>query len=530
MAEAARKPDRAREPESVNRWVVTSCIVLGTLMGAIDMSIVNVALPEIRSSLGVTLTEISWVATGYLVAVVVILPLTDWLSSVFGRKRVYITALLIFTVSSLFCGISRDFTLLVFFRIIQGIGAGLMQPIAMAILREVFPPREQAMAMGVFGIAILLGPAIGPTLGGWLTDNYGWPWIFYINLPIGAVAVFMALEFVYDPPYLVRQHIRGMDYVGISLLMVGLASLQTVLSEGQANDWFESPFIVLLIAVAGGALLAFVVWELRARKPAVDLTILANSAYTSATVLGGVLGLALFGSLFLLPLFMQELLGYNALQSGMAMLPRSLVMMAGMPIAGRLYNQLGPRLMIGAGLLLSGVATLEMARFTADTSYAGLVIPQVWQGLAFSLIFVSLSTSALASVTRPRMTNAAALYNLVRQLGGSFGIAIFATMLESQQKVVAARLVGHLDPFNPVFAQRYRAIAQGLASRGVNPAEAGQKALALLNGMAQKQAAVMSFEYAFYVIGVVFMVTLPLVFLLRARAQAVPVEEGQQRR
>jgi DHA2 family multidrug resistance protein len=262
----------------------------------------------------------------------------------------------------------------------------------------------------------------------------------------------------------------------------------------------------------------------------VDLTILANSAYTSATVLGGVLGLALFGSLFLLPLFMQELLGYNALQSGMAMLPRSLVMMAGMPIAGRLYNQLGPRLMIGAGLLLSGVATLEMARFTADTSYAGLVIPQVWQGLAFSLIFVSLSTSALASVTRPRMTNAAALYNLVRQLGGSFGIAIFATMLESQQKVVAARLVGHLDPFNPVFAQRYRAIAQGLASRGVNPAEAGQKALALLNGMAQKQAAVMSFEYAFYVIGVVFMVTLPLVFLLRARAQAVPVEEGQQRR
>ncbi len=239
------------------------------------------------------------------------------------------------------------------------------------------------------------------------------------------------------------------------------------------------------------------------------------------------LGLALFGSLFLLPLFMQELLGYNALQSGMAMLPRSLVMMVGMPIAGRLYNRVGPRLMIGSGLFLSAFATLEMARFTADTSFAGLVIPQIWQGMAFSLIFVSLSTSALASVSRPRMTNATALYNLVRQLGGSFGIAIFATMLEGQQKVVAARLVSHLDPFNPVFAQRYRAIAQGLASRGVSSAEAGQKAMALLNGMAQKQAAVMSFEYAFYVIGVVFMVSLPLVFLLRAPAHMGPAVEGR---
>jgi DHA2 family multidrug resistance protein len=412
--------------------------------------------------------------------------------------------------------------MLVFFRIAQGIGAGMMQPISMAILREVFPPVEQAMAMGVFGIAILLGPAIGPTLGGWLTDTYGWPWIFFINLPIGAVAMFMVSQFITDPPYLVRQRIHEIDAVGIFLLTLGLSSLQTVLSEGQTDDWFESPFIIAFTVIAAVALIAFVFWELRNRKPAVDLTILSSPSYTSATILGGVLGLALFGSLFLLPLFMQELLGYDALQSGLAMMPRSLVMMIGMPIAGRLYNRVGPRTMVGAGLLFSGIATLMMSRFTLDTSYLGLVMPQVWQGLAFSLIFVSLSTSALALVPRPRMTNAAALYNLVRQIGGSFGIAIFATMLESRQQAVSSRLMGHLDPLNPAFVQRYQTISQALAMRGVNPASAGQKTMALLNGLVQQQAAVMSFQYAFFLIGALFIVTLPLVLLLRSRKHAIP--------
>jgi DHA2 family multidrug resistance protein len=295
-----------------------------------------------------------------------------------------------------------------------------------------------------------------------------------------------------------------------------------VLSEGQSKDWFESVFVVSLTALAAVTLLAFVVWELRAPRPAVDLTILSNSAYTSGTVLGGVLGLALFGSIFLLPQFMQGLLGYDALQSGVAMLPRSLVMMVGMPIAGRLYNRLGPRLMIGFGLSLSGVAALQMGRFTADTSYTGLVIPQVWQGLAFSFIFVSLSTAALATVARPRMTNATALYNLVRQLGGSFGIAIIATLLEKRQAMVAVTLGQHLNAYNPGFLQRQAAIAQGFAVQGIAPGEAGQKALALLGGMAQQQAAVMAFEYVFTLIGLLFIITLPLVFFMRSRKDAIP--------
>ena len=514
-------------PPGANRWLITLSIVLGTLMGAIDTSIINVALPNIRSSLGVTLTEISWVATGYLVAVVVILPLTAWLASVIGRTRLYLVALVIFTGSSLFCGLSHTLTMLVVCRVIQGLGAGLMQPIAMAILREVFPPREQAMAMGIFGLAILLGPAIGPTLGGWLTDNYGWPWIFYINLPIGVVTMFMASEFLYDPPYLQRQHISEVDGVGVGLLTVGLASLQTVLSEGQSRDWFESDLIGGLTALAIVALATFVVWELRfAKKPAVDLTILKNVSFTSGTLVGGVLGLALFGSMFLLPLFMQGLLGYNAMQSGIAMLPRSLVMMVGMPIAGRFYNQVGPRGMIGTGLVLCAISTMAMGRFTAQTSYEGLVIPQMWQGLAFSLIFVSLSTAALAHVPRARMTNATALYNLVRQIGGSFGIAIIATMLEKRTTLNALDLGSNLSRYNPAFMYRYQALSKALVMKGVATNAAGQKSLAMLNGMVQQQAAVLSFDYAFYVVGALFIFALPLVFLMRGRKEAIPTHQA----
>jgi len=524
MAAPPTAPAMEGAPTGMERWLVTTAIIIGTLMGAIDMSIINVALPAIRSSLGATLTEISWVATGYLVAVVVVLPLTAWLAAVVGRRNLYLAALALFTLSSVACGLSTSLPMLIFFRIVQGIGAGFMQPIAMAILRESFPPAEQAMAMGLFGIAILLGPAIGPTLGGWLTDNYSWPWIFFINLPIGLVAMFMASEFVTDPPYLRRQRASDVDYLGVLLLTVGLSSLQIVLSEGQSNDWFESPVITGLALLSALTVAGFVAWELRTKKPAVDLSIMANASYTSGTLLGGMLGLALFGSMFLMPLFMQELLGYDATQSGIAMLPRSLVMMIAMPVAGRIYNRVGPRLMIGTGLLLSAFAAFEMGRFTADTSYAGLIMPQLWQGVAFSLIFVSLSTAALARVERHRMTNATALYNLIRQLGGSFGIAIFATLLEKRQAVGATTLMAHLNPYNAQFVTRYQAAVHGLIARGVPAALAPRKALALLNGLAQRQAAVMSFEYAFMLIGVLFVIITPLVLLLRSHNDHMKAE------
>ena len=524
MASASSQAVAERSAAEVKRWLMVFSIVLGTLMGAIDMSIINVALPEIRASLGVTLTQVSWVATGYLVAVVVILPLTPWLAAVVGRKNLYLMAVVLFVTASFFCGLSHSLQLLLCFRAIQGLAAGLMQPVAQAVLRESFPPAQQAMAMGIFGIAILLGPAIGPTLGGWLTDNYGWPWVFFINIPVGIVTLLMASRFLFDPDYLKRQSISEVDYPGVVSLTIGLAALQTVLSEGQSRSWFESLFISSLAGIAGVALVAFVLWELQAAKPAVDLPLLANATYTSGTLLGSLLGLALFGGIFLLPLFMQELLGYDALQSGIAMLPRSVVMMVGMPLAGRLYNHLGPRLMVATGLSLSVVSVFQMGRFTADTSYIGLLIPQAWQGIAFSFIFVSLSTAALATIPRPRMTNATALYNLARQLGGSFGIAIIATLLENKTSAAAAVFGKNFNLYNPAFTQRYNAIVGGLESQGIFPTEADRKALALMSGMVQRQSAVIAFEYVFNLIGVFFIATLPLVLFLRPRKEAIPTE------
>jgi DHA2 family multidrug resistance protein len=512
----------------VNPWLVTIAVTVGTLMGALDTSIVNVALPYIRANLGVTVTEVTWISTGYIIALVIIMPLTAWLGATFGRKRVYMTCLALFTTASFFCGTARSLVMLLVFRVIQGLGAGALQPTEQAILRETFPVEKQAMAMGIYGLAVMIGPAIGPTLGGWITDNYNWPWIFYINIPIGIVGLWLVDRFVHDPPYLKAQRgTAGVDALGIGLLTVGLASLQTVLEEGESHDWFNSNLIRALALVAVTALVLFVVWELRVPKPAVDLSVLKNASFTTGTVIGGILGVSLFASLFLLPLFMQELLGYPATKSGLVLMPRSLVMLLLMPVAGALYNRLGPKLMIGSGLLIAGIAPLMMSHFTLETGGMPLFWPQVIQGLGFVLIFVALSTAALAGIERPKLTSAAGLYNLVRQLGGSFGTAIFATMLERLQQANHAVLVRHLDPYNPSFVERLQSIMQGFVARGIDPGQARTMALRLLEGMVEQQALVLAFERVFFVIGLLFFACLPLVLLLKAAPRgphAEPIE------
>jgi DHA2 family multidrug resistance protein len=511
-----------------NPWLVTVAVTIGTLMGALDTSIVNVALPYIRANLGVTVTEVTWISTGYIIALVIIMPLTAWLGATFGRKRVYMTCLALFTAASFFCGAARSLTALLIFRVIQGAGAGALQPTEQAILRETFPVEKQAMAMGLYGLAVMIGPAVGPTLGGWITDNYNWPWIFYINIPIGIVGLWLVNRFVHDPPYLKAQRGQaGIDALGIALLSVGLASLQTVLEEGESHDWFSSDLIRTLAAVAVAALLFFVWWELRVPRPAVDLSVLRNVSFTTGTLIGGILGVSLFASLFLLPLFMQELLGYPALKSGLVLMPRSLVMLALMPVAGALYNRLGPKLMIGSGLLIAGVAPIMMSHFTLETGGMPLFWPQVIQGLGFVLIFVALSTAALAGVEKPKLTSAAGLYNLIRQLGGSFGTAIFATMLERLQQSNHALLASHLNPYNPAFMQRFQAIQQAFIRQGIDAWSARSKALALLERMVSQQAAVLAFERVFFLIGLLFFLCLPLVFLLRSAptgAHAEPAE------
>lgn len=526
---ASAPPWAARGPAgSRNKWLITTSVLVGALMGAIDTSVVNVALVHIQATFGVNTQEVTWVSTAYLITVVIVMPLTAWLSSVLGRKRMYLLAVTVFTGASVMCGLSRTLGQLITFRVIQGLGGGALQPVAQAIMRETFPPEEQGQAMGFFGMIVLLGPAIGPTLGGWLTDNFSWPWIFFINLPVGVVGLWMGAQFLVDPAYSRGRGLRQIDGIGIGLLAVGLATLQTLLEQGETDGWFQSSFIVALAVVALLALSAFIVWELRVTAPAVDLRILRNTSFAAGTLIGGILGLALFGSLILLPLFLQNLLGYDATQAGLALMPRSLVMVAMMPIAGVLYNRLGVYVMLPFGLVLSAIAGFEMAHFTTDSGFLQIVTPQVVQGIGFAFMFVSLSTAALATISRPQMQNATGLYNLIRQLGGSLGTAIVITLLDHKITTASASLDKYASVYNPTFVQWWQAYQAAFVARGSDPTTAHLRALAALHLFISQQAAVVAFDYAFAVIGGVFLACLPLVLLMRpgrGRPGNVPMGE-----
>ncbi len=496
-----------------NKWLIAVAVTFGTLMGTIDTSIVNVALPHLRGTLSASVEEITWVSTGYVVASVIIMPLTAWLGTRFGRKRIYLSGLALFLIGSFFCGAARTLPTLVFFRILQGFGAGSLQPTEQAILRETFPPKEQGMAMGLYGFAIMLGPAIGPTLGGYIVDNYSWPWIFYINLPVGLVGLFMVWRIVEDPPYLERTK-GGVDWWGMGLLVVGLGALQTLLEQGEQYNWFESTRNVLYGAIAVFSLVMFIVWELTVDKPAVNLRVLKNRSLATGTAIGAVLGAVLFSTLFLLPIYMQEFLGYNAMQTGLALMPRSLVMLFTIPIVGALYNKTSPRLVIAFGLGLGAFTCFQMSRFTLGTSNQEILIPQMIQGVALACIFIPLSTVALATIDRRRMGDATGLNNLVRQLGGSFGVAIFAALLDRYTSEARAGLVAHVAVGDPAVYGRISMMKTMFMRAGADGTAATQQAMALLDGQVGLQAAMLGFDRAFFLAGLVFAVSMPLVILL----------------
>ncbi len=495
-----------------NKWVVAIAVTFGTLMAAIDTSIVNVALPHLRGTLSATVEEITWVSTGYVVASVITMPLTAWLGARFGRKRVYLAGLVVFLVGSFFCGAARTLPLLVIFRILQGFGAGTLQPTEQAILRETFPPNEQGMAMGLYGFAIMIGPAVGPTLGGYLVDNYGWPWIFYINIPVGIVGLFMVLRVVRDPPYLIRTK-GDVDYLGLALLVIGLAALQTLLEQGEQNDWFQSKIDVAYAVIATVSLVMFVVQELVVERPIVALGVLKDRSFSMGTLIGAALGAVLFATLFLLPVYMQDFLGYDAMQTGLALMPRSLVMLVTIPIVGAIYNKVSPKIVIGFGLLLGGYTCLQMSRFSLLTSKPDILIPQMLQGVALACIFIPLSTVALSTIDRRRMGEATGLNNLVRQLGGSFGVAIFASLLGRFSTQARTTLVAHLTAGDPLVRSRLQMMQHGLGG-GVDAQTATERAVRALDGLVAGQAAMLGFDRAFFLGGLLFVVSIPLVLLL----------------
>ena len=501
------------EKRSPHKWLIALTVMTGTIMSALDMSIVNVALPHMRGTLGASVEEITWVSTGYILSNVIIMPIVAFLSSRFGRKNFYIFSVLLFTGASMLCGIAWNLTSMVVFRIIQGIGGGTLIPVSQSVLRETFPPKEQAMAMGIYGLGVILGPAFGPTIGGWLTDNYSWPWIFYINVPIGIINILLIMKFIEDPHYLVRQTGK-VDVLGLSLMTVGLGALQVMLEQGERNDWFSSEFIIYLSLVAAFGLILFVWRELKVENPAVNLHILKDINFSSATFLGGILGLALMSSLFILPLFLQQLLNYPAFDSGLALMPRSVAMALIMPLAGRIYNRVGPRLMIGLGLLLNGISFYQLSILSLSVGFWDIFFPQFLQGVGFGLIFVSLSTAALSTIEKHMLTAASGLYNVVRQVFGSVGIALAATILTRGENANRALLMEHITAFGNTGAEMLRNLSQYFSSQGMDMIDAQNKALKAVEGIVMRQASMISFNHVFFLIAVLFFISLPLIFLI----------------
>jgi DHA2 family multidrug resistance protein len=487
--------------------------MLGALMQVIDTSIVNVAIPQMMGNLGATLDQIGWVATGYIIAQVIVLPLTGWLSSTFGRKRYLAASMMIFTAASFLCGTSTSLTELIIYRILQGAGGAALIATAQATMMEIFPPHMLGPVQAIYGIGIMAGPTIGPTLGGYITDNYSWPWVFFINVPIGILATVLTWIYVHDSPH--KRAASGIDLVGISFLAIGLGSLQTVLERGNREDWFHSDFITSLAFSAAAGLIAFVIWELRVEHPAVNLHILRNRGFAAGSVIATVLGFGLYGGIFILPVYLQELRGYSAWQTGWMIFPGAAATAVVMPVAGRVVSMFSPRRLVAVGLVAFIVSMYWLTKLTMDTGLEQLFWPLVVRGAAMGFLFVPLTLATLLSIPARNMADGTGLFNLFRQLGGSAGIAFLATFVDHRTDVHRTTLVERISVYNPVAIQRLADVQQWLMTKGYVASVAKQKALALFDRMVQAQAMVMSYADAFLVIGIVFACVFPLLLLFK---------------
>jgi DHA2 family multidrug resistance protein len=508
-------PAAAAAPEawapSFNPWLIASAVMLATFMEVLDTSVANVSLPHIAGTLSASTEEATWVLTSYLVANAVILPISGWLSAYFGRKRLLITCIIIFTLSSALCGAATSMSMLIVARVLQGIGGGVLQPTAQAVLMESFPFEKRGQAMAVYAMGIIVAPIIGPTLGGWITDNYSWRWIFYINIPVGIAAVLMAAWFIENPPYLKRAEGSRIDYLGFALMTVCLATFQLVLDTGQQNDWFESKQIVLLSVVSVVSLVAFVIRELTVEEPIVDLRVLANRNFGVGTLLMTAVGGVLYSTTALLPLFLQTLLGYPAVQSGLAVSPRGIGSMASMIIVGRLVGKVDSRLLMTFGFFVLAVSMYMLAGITLEIGMPNIVWPNVINGFAMGFIFVPLTTTATGTLSREQMGNAAGIYSLMRNLGGGLGISAVTTLLARGAQQHQAAMVSHLTPYDAAFQQRMQQL-QGVFGTS---AEGARKAYAAVYGVLLRQANLLAFVDNFRLLTFVCLACIPLVFLLR---------------
>ena len=516
MAIAALPLRQARSEAEVYRvrYLIAFAVTLASVLELVDTSIVNVAIPHMMGNLGATLEEVAWVSTGYIVANVIILPLTPWLAARFGRRNYYTGSIILFTLASFFCGSARSLEALVFWRVIQGIGGGALISTAQAILFDVFPLSERGTSTAIFGMGVMVGPALGPTLGGWITDNYSWPWIFYINIPLGILAAYLTWSYVPEPRYKVQED-KGVDWLGLLFLIMGVGALQILLERGESKDWFESPEIITETVVAVCGMIGFVWHELTTDNPMVNLRVLKRRQLAVGVVFASILGFALYSSVFALPVFLQNYLGFSAWDTGRVLLPGAIATAVTMAVAGRLANKVDVRPVIFSGVVLFALSMRLHSHFTLETGQVDLLWPMILRGVGMGLIFVPLTGLAVAGLPPSDIPQGTGLYNLSRQLGGSFGIAITATILTHFREESREALRSHVTIYDETTRSWLDMVTQRMLAETGSLVSAQQKAQALLARVIEGQAAVISFEKVFFIMGAAFLLATPLLLLFR---------------
>jgi DHA2 family multidrug resistance protein len=518
MAEAITStPLAATARPLVNPWIIAMTVTLATFMEVLDSSIANVALPHMAGTMGATPEESTWVITSYLVSTAVVLPMSGWLSNVIGRKRFYMSCVAIFTASSFLCGLATSLPMLIFFRILQGAGGGGLGPSEQAILADTFSAKQRGMAFAMYGMAVVVAPAVGPTLGGWITDNYSWHWIFFINVPIGIVSLLLTQRVVQDPAYLRnrKRSVGRVDYLGMSLIVVGVGFLQFVLDKGEEKDWLSSHIILVSLVISVIALLALIVNELRHHDPIMDLRLLRNRNFATAVCFSFILGMVLNGSTILLPQFLQNSLGYTAELAGLALSPGGIALAVMMPVAGILANKYDPRVIIAIGFALTSAGLFHVTGIYYGIDFHTLLFYRVVQVIGIPLIFIPISTLNYVGVPREKFNQVSGISNFTRNLGGAIGVSLLSTFITHQRQTQRVSLTAHTTNGNPFYTRELNGMMHNFIAMGASASDAYRHALAQFSAQVDLQASVLAFKNAFWVLGFLVLFLIPLPFIMR---------------
>ena len=503
------------------KWIIVITVVLCVLLELIDTSIVNVALTQMMGNLSATQQEVSWVVAAYAIANVIVIPMTGFLAEQFGRRNYFFASVVLFTIASIACGQSTNLWELVAFRFIQGIGGGALMATSQAILIDTFPPRQLPLGQALFGMGVIIGPTIGPTLGGYIVDNYDWPWIFYVNVPVGIMATIFTLSFIRDPERIknaIPRPLREIDWAGIGLLILGVGSLQYVLEQGESKDWFEDNIIILFTVFSVTGIVGFIWRELTAEKPIVDLKVLGKSRNLAVgAFLSFVLGFGLFASVFVFPIFTQRILGFSAAQTGFLLLPGALASGFMMPVIGKaLQAGVSQKYMIPVGFIIFFAFTFWMSgKISPTAGESDFFWPLMVRGVGLGLIFLPITTMSLAGLQGKEAGQAAGITGMIRQLGGSFGVAIVGTYLERNLAYNRVALLPNISLYNPETTQRIQAFTQNFMAKGFPFEQAQRQAYAALEGILMKQTSLITYSQIFTALGVFFLACLPLILLVK---------------